>query len=89
MMRLAANTLKELRLGWRSYYFLLVVGVAIAYFLLVTFLSPEDLPVSPDVVVLTAMEAGAPPFSQSGTDTQLWCALIRCIDDESRSPVFR
>ena len=59
MMRLAANTLKELRLGWRSYYFLLVVGVAIAYFLLVTFLIPEDLTVSPDVVVLNEMEEGS------------------------------
>lgn len=57
-MRLLANTIKEVKLGWRSYYFLLVFGLAIAYFLFVTLLLPEDVSTGPDIVFLNAMDDG-------------------------------
>ncbi|MFO7881334.1 MAG: ABC transporter permease [Kosmotogaceae bacterium] len=55
-MRLLTNTFKEIKIGWRNYYFLLVFGLIIGYYLFVTFLIPEDLSLSPEVVILNEME---------------------------------
>lgn len=54
-MRFLANVAKEVKLGWRSHYFLLSVGLALVYFLLVTFLPTAP---SAEVEVFVLYESG-------------------------------
>lgn len=56
LRRLIANLKKEIKLGWRSYYFLLIVGIAILYFAFLTFVIPEDIAISPDLYYLSELE---------------------------------
>ncbi|TYB97963.1 MAG: ABC transporter permease [Kosmotoga sp.] len=57
-MRLLTNTKKELKIGWRNYYFLLVFGLIVGYYLLVTFLVPENLSLNPEIFLLNEAENG-------------------------------
>lgn len=56
--RLIANIKKEIKLGWRSYYFLLIVGIALLYFAFLTFVIPEDMAISPDLYYLNELGTG-------------------------------
>ncbi|OAA31531.1 hypothetical protein AT15_05510 [Kosmotoga arenicorallina S304] len=41
--RILANVIKDVKLGWRSYFFLIVIGVALGYFLIISFVLPESV----------------------------------------------
>ncbi|RAM59280.1 MULTISPECIES: ABC transporter permease [unclassified Mesotoga] len=70
-MRLFTNTLKEIKLGWRSHFFLLTVGLAVAYFLLMTFLIPEDLSTDTQLVLMVEQEELATTMGLIEEDTEI------------------
>jgi len=41
--RILANVIKDIKLGWRGYFFLIVVGIALGYFLLISFVIPDEV----------------------------------------------
>lgn len=66
-MRLLTNTIKEIKIGWRNYYFLLVFGLIVGYYLLVTFLIPENLTINPEIFLLNEMDNKATINEQFST----------------------
>ncbi|AKI97784.1 ABC transporter permease [Kosmotoga pacifica] len=61
--RILANVVKDIKLGWRSYFFLIVIGVAFAYFLLISFVIPENIEEELKLVIYD--EAGTMSIPQS------------------------
>lgn len=75
-MRLFTNILKEVKLGWRSHFFLLTVGLAMAYFLLMTFLLPEDLSTNIELVLLTENDELATMLQLDSSESQASISIV-------------
>jgi len=75
-MRLFTNVLKEVKLGWRSHFFLLTVGLAMAYFLLITFLIPEDLSTNIELVLLTENDELANMLHLDSSESQASLSIV-------------
>ncbi|HPE69730.1 MAG TPA: ABC transporter permease [Thermotogota bacterium] len=83
--RLLANLLRETKVGWRSYYPALIVGVALFYFVAVKFLLPTGLNSEPDVYYLNNVLGKLPFFTPTEDherlhvmdDFEQMCALMK------------
>jgi len=84
-MRLFKNVLKEVKLGWRSHFFLLTVGLAIAYFLLMTFLIPDDLSTNTNFVLLAENDELASMLHLDYSESQISFSIVESRDEMDRS----
>ncbi|MBN2218940.1 MAG: ABC transporter permease [Kosmotogaceae bacterium] len=80
-MRLFTNISKEIILGWRSHFFLLTVTLAVAYFLLMTFLIPEDLSTNTQLILLTENEEIARAIEASDRSSEASLSFVSSRDE--------
>lgn len=80
-MRLFTNISKEIILGWRSHFFLLTVMLTVAYFLLMTFLIPEDLSTSTQLILLTESEEIARAIEASDLNSKSSLSFVNSRDE--------